>query len=202
MNKPLKQLMVRWAAGAVLLASSTSLIASTTLSLEPSSPQVGIGSTFTVNLVVSGLGDHSAPSLSLFDVDLSYDSSLFSLGSVAFGTGLGDVGQGEAITEANTATLGSVNLNEFSLLELSSLEALQTSTLTLASLSFTAIQSGTGSFGLTVNLVGDGLGEALDVGVAAAPGVSAVPIPAAIWLFGTVLAGMGVFANRRDIPVL
>lgn len=94
-----------------------------------------------------------------------------------------------------------MNLWEFSQLESNSLEILQTSTLVLASLSFTAIQAGTGAFGLAVNGFGDGFGDPLPVDLAASPSVSAVPILAAVWLFGSALAGLGVFGYRREKPI-
>lgn len=200
MHKILKTLTVRLLAGAVLIVSSAALNAATTLSLEPGSSHVGVGSSFVLNLVASGLGEHAPPSLSLFDVDVSYDVSLFSLGGVTFGSDLGDASLSEAIVGSDTATPGSVNLWEFSQLGSNSLEVLQTSTLTLASVSFTAIQPGTGSFGLAVNSFGDGFGDPLTVGLAASSSVSAVPVPAAVWLFGAALAGLGVFGYRREKP--
>lgn len=47
----------------------------------------------------------------------------------------------------------------------------------------------------------DGVGGNLEVDnftVAAEPGMSAVPVPAAVWLFGTALFGMLGFSNRRN----
>ena len=206
MHTILKKLTAGLFTVAILLISSATVNAAIVLSLEPSSSQIDRGSSFTVNLVVSGLGDHTAPSLSAFDVDVSYDASLFSLGAVSFGSALGNVSLGEAWSAADSSISGTVNLSAFSLLEVNSgsctfctgpyLEDLQGSTLTLASLSFTAVSAGTRSFGLAVNSFGDGFGDPLTVGLAAAPTVSSVPTPANLWLFGVGLVGLGMSRSR------
>lgn len=206
MHTILKKLTAGLFTGAILLISSATVNAAIVLSLEPSSSLIDKGSSFTVNLVVSGLGNHAAPSLSVFDVDVSYDASLFSLGPVSFSSVLGNVSLGEASTGVDSSTAGTVNLSAFSLLEVNSgscvlctgpyLEDLQGSTLTLASLNFTAVLSGTRSFGLAVNSFGDGFGDPLAVDLAASPTVTSVPTPANLWLFGVGLLGLGMFRLR------
>jgi len=205
----LKKLTARLFVGAILLISSAAVNAAISLNLEPSSYHLSVRSPFTVNLVVNGLGDHTAPSLSAFDVDVSFDALLFSLGTVTFGPGLGDLFMDEAMAALNSSTPGTVNLSEFSMLEVNSsncffctgpyLEDLQTSTLTLASLSFTAVQSGTGSFGLAVNSFADGFGDPLIAGLSAIPSVS-VPNPDPLWLFCIGFAALGVFRFRLAKP--
>lgn len=206
----LKKLTPRLLSASLLLAVSVAPDASTQLSVEPSAAQVAVGEAFSVKLVISGLGAHAAPALSGFDVDLSYDAARFRLVNVAFGAGLGNIGLGDAQTGLDTSTQGSAKLWELSLLEPSLagcvlcagpyLEDLQTSTLTLATLNFTAVQAGTASFGLAVNALGDGLGDPLAFGVAAMPSVTAVPVPAAAWLFGSALAGMAAFRRGKRKP--
>ena len=90
------------------------------LSLVPDSQNVPVGSAVAVDLMISGLGDHAAPSLGAFDVNVNFDPGLFSVnpGSITFGGGLGDPNSaGETSIQVDTGTAGLANLVEVSLLE-------------------------------------------------------------------------------------
>ena len=56
-----------------------------TLEVVTSSSIVNKGGSLTADIKVSGLGDGSAPSLRAYDIDLTFDASLFSFNSVSFG---------------------------------------------------------------------------------------------------------------------
>ena len=83
---------------------------------------------------VSGLGDHSAPSLGAFDFNFTFDPNLMTLDQVVFGGGLGSpdvtifkntggvvapdqTGSGEALTDASFVSSDEINVNAVSLLE-------------------------------------------------------------------------------------
>lgn len=204
MYKTFKKFTATLFAGAVLLATPFAANAAVVLSLQPVANKVEVGSAVTVNLVVSGLGNHSTPSVSAFDVDINYDASLFSLSAFTYGPSLGSLALGEAFTTLSSSA-GAISASELSLLETSStacsfctgpyLEGLQGSTLTLASLTFTSLHDGTGTFNLVANAFADGFGDALTIDQVTGANV-AVPAPAALWLFGTGLAALGIARGR------
>ena len=49
------------------------------LSLVPSLSNVPVGSSFSLELIFDGLGNHTTPSVGAFDVDLNYDSNKVNL---------------------------------------------------------------------------------------------------------------------------
>lgn len=198
----MKTLFAQIVTGAVLLASSLASPAAN-LSLEPSTTLIQSGGIVYLDLVVSGLGDHAAPSASAFDVDISYDPALFAVSNIVFGTKLGDESLGEAISGSDSATPGSVNIWELSLLEpdlatcvvcsAPYLDDLHGPSFTLARIGFATSQVGSGSFGLVVNILADGLGDPLAVALGAEPTVS-VPAPPTLYLLGVGM--LGVIATR------
>lgn len=204
----MKTLFAQIVTGTVLLASSLTSTAAN-LSLETSTTLVQGGGMVYIDLVVSGLGDHAAPSLSTFDVDVSYDPALFALSGIVFGPMLGDESLGEAMSGSNSTTPGSINIWELSLLEPDSancvacippyLTDLQGSSFTLARIGFTTSQTGTGGFGLAVNVLGDGLGDPLAATIGAAPTVT-VPEPPTLALLG--LGMLGLMATRSRLRTL
>lgn len=189
---------------AAMLAASMAEAA--TFSLIPSQTSVAPGAAFSLELQISGLGDHAAPFLGGFDVDVSYDSALFSLTGVQFGAALGDIDAGEATADDDTAVPGSANVFELSILEPSPdgcvfcispyLQDLQGSAFGLATLSFQALQPGTGSFGLTIQSATDGNGDNLPATFADPAHVTAVPLPATLWLFASAALALGGFRRR------
>ncbi len=52
-----------------------------TVSFEPSSQTVGLGSSVDVAIRMSGLGNLMAPSLGTFDLDIAYDPAIVSFSS-------------------------------------------------------------------------------------------------------------------------
>lgn len=114
-----------------------------TLDFQVSAASVDIGDTFTVSAVIGGLGSFTAPSLGAFDFNIDYDSALVALTATppVFTNLLGDEGLGESFT-GSSVSLGSINLFALSFLADLDLNALQPSTFTLATLSFSALSAG------------------------------------------------------------
>ena len=137
----------------VLMFFSSSSVQAISLDFVPSTQQVDIGSTVDVDIVISGLGDFTDPSLGVFDLDVIFDPTILSFDSVTFGLLLGDPSLGEAITVEDASTPGTVNLFEVSLLEGDAvtcffcippfLNDLQPSSFTLATLTFDTLSVGT-----------------------------------------------------------
>lgn len=195
--------------GALLSVASLSTHA-TSLSLVPSSLTAPVGTSINLDLIISGLGNHTAPTLGGFDIDLGYDSSLLGLTDITFGPALGNSDLLEALNGSGSVT-GGINIYAQSLLEANAttcifcsspyLEDLQTSSFTLASLTFQTAQPGPATFNLSLNQIVDGYGDHLTTTVNAMPSVqiAPVPVPAALWLFSAGLTGLGYWRRKRVV---
>ena len=172
-----------------------------TLSVVPQASTVGVGGTVSVDVVASDLVGGAAPSLGAYDLNLAFDPSVLSFGSISFGTGLSVTGV-ESI-QGSDLSAGVINPFEVSFEDTADLNSLQADAFTLFTITFNAASAGTSLLSLSVNdlasadtftpLVADVLNGA-SVTVAGAP---AVPLPAAGWLLISGLASTGLFARRR-----
>lgn len=181
----------------LLVLMSTQSHAVTVLSVDPASQSVSLGSPVSFNINIAGLGNGTA--LGTYDINLVFDPALLAYSGITFGnqldlSGLGDV---QTVTPNN----GTVEMFELSLESVSDLNTLQASAFRLATLTFDTLALGINSpITLSVNALGDASGNPITaslqngaVSVAAAP----VPIPAAVWLFGSALGIFGFLGKRR-----
>ena len=90
-------------------------------------------------MVVSGLGGGDS-SISAYDLDISFDSSLLTFDSVEFGALLG--GPADSFQDSGLLGAGVLDLAELSLLGAGDLDALQPDSFVLATLHFTPIAPG------------------------------------------------------------
>lgn len=167
----------------------------------PSGTSFSVGNNFTVAIEVSGLTDSTAPSLGVYDINLSFDSALVSLDAIAFGSGLDVLALGSI--QSTTLGAGTVNLFELSLDSVSDLNDLQLDTFVLATLNFSSVGVGGNAFDLFINAFGDAEGNSLAAGVVGGSveitdggTPPSVPEPASLAL---VVAGVGAaaIAKRR-----
>lgn len=135
-----------------------------TIDVVPSAATVPPGSSLTIDVVVSGLGNFASPSVGGFDLDLTFDDSLFAFTGIVFGPFLGDPTMGEASTMSSVVG-GTLSADELSLLPAASLDALQPDSFILFSATFDAIAVGTGTFDVDVltSTVSDELAAALPI---------------------------------------
>lgn len=153
------------------------------LDFSPSSSTIGIGESFTVDLVISGLTNDN---VSGFDFLLGYDSSIVSFDSYVFGNELGDL----ILFDASDYSVGD-NLVEVSWL--SDFDT-QPDAFTLVSLVFTGLNLGTSNLGVSGLILSDDGWPAQSIMATVGGGSIAVaapvPEPTTMLLFGTGMAGL------------
>jgi hypothetical protein len=182
----------------VLIAGQTT---ATTLSFSPASQEIAVGDSTAVDLIISGLGDHTAPSLGAFLVEVTYDPGILFFDSVMYGPFLGNTDPFEFETDIiTTAGSGFVFLDQFSYLSDSELDGLQSASFTLATLEFTGIGPGSSAVGFGYIDLSDAASpantlsydELLPGGIKVAP----VPEPATIMLLAGGFGGLAVFRKK------
>jgi hypothetical protein len=195
----------RWgvaAAGLVMLGMSAGACA-VTVSLSPSSSTIGVGGTTSVEVVVAGLGDQVAPSIGVFDINVSFDPGVLGLDGVIFGAGLDVLGSG-SLQITDDSLPGAINVYELSLDAAQDLDALQPAAFTLFTLLFQGLGAGTSPLTVSLNILGDASGDALDADVSGGELTVTVSEPAAAWLLLAGLAGLGALSraarSRRQRP--
>ena len=188
-------------AASLLLAATTPRAYTVSLGFDPVTQDVGLGSMVDVALRISGLGNATAPSLSMFDIDVSFDSARLSFSSATFGDPvLGDqldiFDLGGNSTWAGLTGEGNLNLFELSMDLPDDLDDHQAASFTLVTLSFNALSVGSSPLELSFSSLGDAYGDPISAEVIDG-NVTVVPNPATIWLMGAALFGMSGLMRRR-----
>ncbi|NOZ67766.1 MAG: PEP-CTERM sorting domain-containing protein [Deferribacteres bacterium] len=190
----MKKALFLFTAAALLVLFGTTGSRALTIVFDPVSQDVMAGDPVDVALVISGLGDYTADSLSTFDLDIVFDPAILGFNSVSYGDPvLGDQldiwGLGTITT--TTPGAGFVNLYELSLDLPSDVDAYQAGSFTLATLSFDTLSPGMSYLDISVNALGDAWGDPLTVSTQGGI-VNVVPEPATLVLLGGGLAGLGL----------
>jgi hypothetical protein len=185
----------------VLMVGGSSKASAITISLDPTSQTLGLGSLIEVDLRVSDLGNFVPPSLSTFDLDVLFDPAILSFNSVSYGDpvlgGQLDIFGLGSLT-LTTPSIGSVNLFELSFDSAADLNNLQVGAFVLATLSFDTLAIGVSPLSVLVNVLGDA--DAAPLNASASGGSvtvnpSVIPEPASLLLVGAGL--LAVIRRRR-----
>ncbi|WP_350116095.1 cohesin domain-containing protein [Nitrosomonas sp.] len=186
---------------AAVLWLPVSSVMAVAITISPVSQTVTLGNTAVIDIGISGLGDHSSPSLGVFDLDILFDPAILGFNSVVFGdSALGDqldlLGFG-SITDVKTVS-GSINLFELSLDSAADLDSMQSGEFVLARILFNSLSIGDSALQIVVNDLGDANGAAITAAVSDARiTVSAIPEPDSIFLMISGL--LVIFLFRKNI---
>ncbi len=191
----------------VMLVLAATPARAITIGIEPAAQQVALGSSVTVSMVIADLGDGVAPSLSTFDLDLTFDDGILSFTGATFGDPDPVLGDQLDLTGIGPLTVvtpaaGGVNLFELSLDPPSDLDDLQAGAFVLATLTFDAQSSGISALMLSIIALGDAAGNPLTADVLAGsitvPSVDTVVAePASLLLLLSGLAGFSATRIKR-----
>jgi len=174
------------------------------LALTPVSSLAAVGGNVAIAIEISGLGDHTTPTLSSFDLDISFDPTLLSFQSATFGSALGT--GFDVFTSAAPIGPGSIDVAAASLLDSTTLDASQPGSFTLATLIFQAIAPGVSPLAIADAILADtssipgGNQIFVDSFGAASVTVAPIPEPTALLVFAAgvllVRGGPGYLRKR------
>jgi hypothetical protein len=164
------------------------------LSLEPSPRTINVGDSTAMDLLVTGLGDLSSPSLGAFDVEISYNPAVVAVTSLAFGNSL-DLGILGSSRFSELRSAGLIRLDELSFESASDLNSAQADTFTLATFGFKGLTTGISGIDFTYVALSDEQGQAF-TGVSTFGGAVAV-IPEPNWMAGGIILALSAIVARR-----
>jgi hypothetical protein len=153
---------------------------------------VGLGDTVNQAIIISGLGDNTAPSVGAFDINVSYNADFLQYSGVTFGNGL-DVLAFGSLQDVFSSS-GLVNLIEVSLDTVADLDSLQSYSFTLATLLFDPLQNGRSELGVS-GIISDAAGFGLQVDFQA----GSVTVPEPSTMFFMAMGLVGIILTRRKI---
>jgi hypothetical protein len=170
-----------------LLFLNISPVQALAIDLLPQYQEANVNAPVNVDIVISGLGDSTAPSLSTYDISIYFDPAMLSLIGVSFGDQLDLFGLG-SIQIVDDSVSGIANLYELSLDLPDDLNVLQLPSFTLATLTFETLLAGLSSVDVEALYLGDAYGDPLTLDDINGAQINAIPIPGTIWLFCSGLA--------------
>jgi hypothetical protein len=198
-EKMMRRITALMVALIAFMACTASTSFAATIGFAPSSLAVGVGDSFSVDIVVSGLAGEI---VSAYDLDITYDSSIILPTSVTFGSLLGDQSAFEVFNAFDMSASGVVDLAQLSLLSDTNLLALQGGdSFVLATLGFDATSLGTTNLDFVFDSINNITGlNAQTLNITAASGsVAVVPEPTAATLFllGALMFNRPARGRRR-----
>jgi len=173
------------------------------LSFAPSSQTVNVGDTLSVSAVLSGLQSGGLDeALTAFDVQIGFDSSILGINGVTFNPAAELGGAADTFFDSSLNT-SSVSFNLTSFLSDALLQSLESDSITLGELSFTALAEGFSALSYTWQDLTGLNSAALDHStvngsVTVAGRTAPVPEPSSILLLGIGMLGVLGF-NRHKL---
>lgn len=196
-EKPYSPLFVFF--GLLLLFGGNAAYA-VSLNIVPATQNAGIGDMLEVGVEITGLGDFMPDSLGTYDFDVTFDTGVLEVVDVVFGDPvLGNQLDlfGFGLNPAGFSVIGNtLNVFEVSLDFASDLNSLQAGSFQLATIVFNAKAAGTSPLDLSDILLGDAFAAPL-MATAAGGSATVVPVPAALYLFGSGLLGLIGLARQK-----
>jgi hypothetical protein len=181
--------IVALAAGSLTLPAQAGLL----LSVSPAAQTVSLGDQVSIDLLFTGLEEDGQDEVvSSYDLTFSFDNTILSYASGSY-FDLVDIPP-----SPDFSVPGQISWNSTSFADDATLQAQQGNSVTLATLYFGTLSTGTAPFTFTFDDV-SGLGAAAltySVGNGSVT-VEAVPLPATAWLLGSGVLGMLAFRRRR-----
>lgn len=168
----------------VILLILTARVEASTVSFNPSGTSVGIGQTFSINLVGTGFTD-------IVDgggVNLFYDAAVLAVNSVTVDTTVWDFFDAPGAIDNTSGNVSEIQFASF---------FGATGNFAIATIDFLAVGAGHSALTLTESVLNPFASGGLPLNPAvtyqnASVTVSAVPLPAAFWL---MLSGLGVLGG-------
>jgi hypothetical protein len=174
------------------------------------------GSDFVINAIISDLGDGVSPSISVFDLVLSFDETVLSIDTTDADVdnvidsvtldpdgNLDVLGLGGNILEAYLGAPGALTLLDSSLDDPQDLIDFQAGSFILATMTFQASALGTSALSWTVNDLGDENGDllsaTLNTGSVTVISGSTAPIPSSLLLLAAGLLGLRAARGVRNV---
>jgi len=176
---------------AVFLLMLSGHVSAATITWASPVTNVNTNDTFTIDIIGTGF----TSTVDGGGVNFSYNSNVLNVLSVSVDTNVWDLGVGISAGAIDNAA-GAVNgvmVNTWSGV---------TGGFSVASVTFQAVASGTTGLSLSEYILNPWAGAGLLLNpdyVDATVTVSAVPVPAAVWLFGSGLMGLMGFARRKTV---
>ena len=168
----------------------SSHVAAASIGWESSPSPIYVGDTFSVNILGSGF----ASNVDGGGVNFTYDSSIINVQSVTIDSAWDPLISSQGRTDNGTGAVDGLYVNTFGAV---------TGNFVVATVEFLATGVGTSGLDLTEYLLnpwasgGSPLNPGFNNGSLTVSALSAVPVPAAAWLFGSGLLGLAGMARRK-----
>ena len=189
----LKEIIKNICLSVLLMGLGLPVVNAATISFSPSASNVSTGSTFSVDI----MGASFPIGFDGGSLNVSFNSSIIQVNSVSVDGGYWNFIADSGITDNTSGNISGIEFGRWGM----------GTDFTIATLNITALASGISPLGLELNgsanfptFSADNAsygGLILNNGSVTVTGASPVPVPAALWLFGSGLVGLFVVSKKK-----